>query len=123
MFTSDVGLAEEYLGIPLDSLCLVFQRTDAVIIAPANMILSLSQLPRLGEQRQGFLKNITWVLTGEQQQVISPMEMKMLCRLQSVVTNPPASCIQWTMQLGSLCSECQKPHFHWLTALPMYAAL
>lgn len=85
-------LAEAHLGIPLDSLCLVFQRTDAMIIAPANMILSLSQLPRLGEQCQGFLQNVTWVLTGEQQQVISPaVEMKMLCRLQSGVTNPPAS--------------------------------
>lgn len=56
MCAIDVPVPKAHLGIPMHSFCLVLNGSNAMIIASPNMVLGLSQILGLAEQRESFLK-------------------------------------------------------------------
>ncbi len=59
MCAIDVPVPKAHLGIPMHSFCLVLDSSNAMIIASPNMVLGLSQVLGLAEQRESFLQEIS----------------------------------------------------------------
>lgn len=56
-----VPVPEAYLSIPMHSFCLVLNGSNAMIVTSRNVVLSLSQVLGLAEQRESFLQEISTV--------------------------------------------------------------
>lgn len=59
MCATNVPVPEAHLGIPMHSLCLVLNGSNAMIVASPNMVLGLSQVLGLAEQHESFLQEIS----------------------------------------------------------------
>jgi len=59
MCATDVPAPKAHLGIPLDSLSLVLDSSNAMIVASPKMVLGLSQVLGLAEQCEGFLQEMS----------------------------------------------------------------